>query len=51
VVGEPVCLSMEGRVTQEVRQDLTDQIMYKLAALLPPAYRGEYATSPPAGDS
>jgi 1-acyl-sn-glycerol-3-phosphate acyltransferase len=51
VVGEPFCLSMEGHVTQAVRQDLTDQIMYKLASLLPPAYRGEYATPPPAGDS
>jgi 1-acyl-sn-glycerol-3-phosphate acyltransferase len=48
VVGEPFHLSVEGRVTQTVRQDLTDQIMYKLAALLPPAYRGEYAALPPA---
>ena len=51
VVGEPFHLSVEGRVTQTVRQDLTNEIMYKLAALLPPAYRGEYAAPPPAGDS
>jgi 1-acyl-sn-glycerol-3-phosphate acyltransferase len=43
MVGEPFHLSVEGRVTQAVRQDLTDNIMYKLAALLPPEYRGEYA--------
>jgi 1-acyl-sn-glycerol-3-phosphate acyltransferase len=42
-VGEPFHLSVEGRVTQAVRQDLTDKIMHKLAALLPPEYRGEYA--------
>ena len=51
VVGEPFHLSVEGRVTQTVRQDLTNEIMYKLAALLPPAYRGEYAAPPPAGAS
>jgi 1-acyl-sn-glycerol-3-phosphate acyltransferase len=51
VVGEPFHLSVEGRLTQAVRQDLTDEIMYKLAALLPPAYRGAYATSPPGGGS
>jgi 1-acyl-sn-glycerol-3-phosphate acyltransferase len=43
MVGEPFHLSVEGRVTQAVRQDLTDKIMYKLAAMLPPAYRGQYA--------
>ena len=43
MVGEPFHLSVEGRVTQAARQDLTDEIMYKLAAMLPPAYRGQYA--------
>jgi 1-acyl-sn-glycerol-3-phosphate acyltransferase len=43
MVGEPFHLSVEGRVAQAVRQDLTDKIMYKLAALLPSEYRGEYA--------
>jgi 1-acyl-sn-glycerol-3-phosphate acyltransferase len=51
VVGEPFHLSVEGRVTQTARQDLTDQIMYKLAALLPPAYRGEYAAPPSASEA
>jgi 1-acyl-sn-glycerol-3-phosphate acyltransferase len=44
VVGQPFTLSVEGvRVTREVRQQMTDEIMYQLAALLPPAYRGHYA--------
>lgn len=44
VVGEPFRLEAgEGRVTQEKRQELADEIMRRLAALLPPEYRGEYA--------
>ena len=44
VVGQPFHLQAQGiRVTGEVRQQMTDEIMYQLAALLPPAYRGEYA--------
>lgn len=31
------------RLTGEVRQQITDEIMHQLAALLPPAYRGCYA--------
>ncbi len=31
------------KVTQEVREQMTDEIMYQLAALLPPANRGVYA--------
>jgi 1-acyl-sn-glycerol-3-phosphate acyltransferase len=47
VVGEPFSLQAEdGRLTQERRQELADEIMYKLAALLPAEYRGEYATRP-----
>jgi len=30
-------------VTRDVRQRIVDEIMYRLSALLPPAYRGEYA--------
>jgi hypothetical protein len=30
-------------VTGEVRQQMVDEIMYQLAALLPSAYRGDYA--------
>ncbi len=48
LVGEPFRLDFgEGRLTQERRQELTDEIMRRLAALLPPEYRGEYAE--PAG--
>ena len=44
VVGQPFHLQAQGiRVTGEVRQQMTDEIMYQLAALLPPAYRGHYA--------
>lgn len=44
VVGEVFELHANGEpVTQEVRQRMTDEVMYQLAALLPPAYRGAYA--------
>jgi len=44
VVGQPFHLQADGvRVTREVRQQMVDEIMYQLAALLPPAYRGYYA--------
>jgi 1-acyl-sn-glycerol-3-phosphate acyltransferase len=31
------------KVTAQVRQQMTDEIMYQMAALLPPAYRGVYS--------
>ena len=44
VVGDPFRLDAGGaRVTREVRQKMVDELMYQLAALLPPAYRGVYA--------
>ncbi len=47
-VGEAFHLeSDEGPVTQQRRQELADQIMYRVAALLPPQYRGEYAGAAP----
>ena len=47
-VGRPFYLEAGGnKVTREVRQQMTDEIMYQLAALLPPANRGVY--SDPAG--
>jgi 1-acyl-sn-glycerol-3-phosphate acyltransferase len=43
-VGEPFTLDTRGeRVTREVRQKMVDEMMYKLAALLPERYRGYYA--------
>lgn len=42
-VGEPICLKLDGvRMTHEIRQQIVDEMMYKLAELLPPTYRGEY---------
>lgn len=44
IVGQPFSLdSNGGKVNAKVRQAMTDEIMYQLAALLPPAYRGAYA--------
>ena len=42
-VGEPFTLRPQGqRPSSLARQSLTDQIMYQLAVLLPPVYRGAY---------
>jgi 1-acyl-sn-glycerol-3-phosphate acyltransferase len=44
VVGQPFFLrSKAGQAGRARRQQITDEIMYQLAALLPPEYRGEYA--------
>ncbi len=44
VVGQPFFLNADGvKVTRDVRQQMTDEIMYQIAALLPPAYRGYYS--------
>jgi 1-acyl-sn-glycerol-3-phosphate acyltransferase len=44
VVGDPFTLDAgSARVTRDVRQRMTDEMMYQLAALLPPAYRGVYS--------
>lgn len=41
--GDPFCLDVEGvRVTKEIRQQIVDEMMYRLADLLPAEYRGEY---------
>ncbi len=43
-VGQPFTLATEGlKLSGEVRQQITDEIMCQLAALLPEAYRGCYA--------
>lgn len=43
-VGRPFVIETgEERVTRQLRQAITDEIMYQIAALLPHAYRGEYA--------
>jgi 1-acyl-sn-glycerol-3-phosphate acyltransferase len=44
-IGNPFLLNARGeKVTREVRQQMTDEIMYQIAALLPPKYRGDYNT-------
>jgi 1-acyl-sn-glycerol-3-phosphate acyltransferase len=43
-VGQPFIISTEGvKVTGEVRQQIVDEMMYRLARLLPEEYRGEYS--------
>jgi len=42
-VGEPFKIDTHGeRATSELRQKITDEMMYKVAALLPAPYRGAY---------
>ena len=42
-VGDPICLNVDGvRMTREIRQQIVDEMMYRLAELLPHEYRGEY---------
>jgi 1-acyl-sn-glycerol-3-phosphate acyltransferase len=42
-VGEPFHLNVAGiRITRELRQQLVDEMMFRLAELLPHEYRGEY---------
>jgi len=43
-VGNPFSLQTNGGpATREMRQQMIDEIMYQIAALLPPSYRGVYA--------
>ena len=42
-VGHPFTLQTNDPVTREVRRQMIDEIMYQIAALLPPSYRGVYA--------
>ena len=47
-VGKPFQLDMHGEaLSKDVRQAVTDEIMYKIAELLPPEYRGRYAFDAP----
>ena len=42
-IGEPFSLPvMEGKLSRPILQSLTDMIMYRIANLLPPEYRGYY---------
>lgn len=42
-VGEPFKLELDGvKVTREMRQQIADEMMMRIAELMPPEYRGEY---------
>jgi 1-acyl-sn-glycerol-3-phosphate acyltransferase len=43
VVGKPFLLVSETKITKNVRQEMTDQVMTRLASMLPEGYRGVYA--------
>ena len=44
IVGNPFYLDLDGvKPTRQVRRQAIDEIMYQIAALLPPAYRGVYS--------
>ena len=44
VVGKPFRVEAGGqRVTSAIRQQMIDEVMYQMAGLLPPQYRGAYA--------
>ncbi len=43
-VGDPFRVEVSGqRVTSEIRKEVVDEMMYQIAALLPPRYRGAYS--------
>lgn len=42
-IGEPFYVRAEGKLTGEMRQEIVDEMMYKIAALMPEQYHGEYA--------
>jgi 1-acyl-sn-glycerol-3-phosphate acyltransferase len=42
-VGEPFRLNLDGvKVTREVRQQIADEMMLRIAILMPPQYHGDY---------
>ena len=51
VVGHPFRLqNPDFSLTRDIRREMVDEIMYQLAALLPPEYRGVYANLEQASD-
>jgi 1-acyl-sn-glycerol-3-phosphate acyltransferase len=43
VVGKPFMLVSETKITKNVHQEMTDQVMTRIAFMLPERYRGAYA--------
>ena len=51
-VGRPFILNPgDQRVTKQIRQQMADEIMFQIAALLPEEYRGHYADHSTATDT
>ena len=51
-VGNPFRLEVNGaKVTGDIRRQITDEMMYQIAALLPPRYRGVYSDLDAATDA
>ena len=42
-IGEPFYVKADGKVTGEMRQEMVDEMMYRIAELMPEEYRGEYS--------
>jgi 1-acyl-sn-glycerol-3-phosphate acyltransferase len=43
-MGKPFMLDLEGvKLTREIRQQIADEMMLRIAELMPPEYHGEYA--------
>jgi 1-acyl-sn-glycerol-3-phosphate acyltransferase len=49
-IGEPFRLEAQKPVSKERQQDLADELMLRIAALLPESYRGVYANGKPGPD-
>jgi 1-acyl-sn-glycerol-3-phosphate acyltransferase len=46
-VGEPFRLKVDGvKMTREIRQQIADEMMYRVAELMPYEYRGAYEKAP-----
>jgi len=43
IVGEPFILASETKITKDIYQEMTDQVMTRMASMLPERYRGAYA--------
>jgi len=43
VLGKPFMLASEMKITKDVYQEMTDQIMVRMASMLPQRYHGAYA--------
>ena len=42
-IGKPFHVKADGKVTGEMRQEIVDEMMYRIAEMMPEQYRGEYS--------